>query len=512
MKRRYFFKYKKQLFKSRKHGILTADAIHQEDFKTNETDAKKWAEKKREEIDIHLTTNEKKSLDDLKKNEESGHSDNLNDLLRETGGDLDHLPIHDNLGKEDEALKERKEKYQEQQYHIKNALEKSSTKITGRMFVYMPAGVSTINKNIEDFVDVKNPNLINPDVLKTFEYDFGLTSEFLAVTASYKQTYANKDENIRIVFKVELPKDTHILPAGGDSDTLYLAPGEIVVYDPDELTVALMGGKEYIWIDAKYVTPQNEGEGKKGAIAALQPGLNKLWFKKVTTISSEYQLFQLDFSGLFAGTEVDSMFNTLDKLIELNESFKYSFLGNITMYMAEEGDGKIIITDRLLGYVPEMVQGTLTENKLAELNKLNGNTIGITRKIGINIHSVQKGFDNDINKTQYIIIRELTNIQNYRLGRADYNYGLFTDHDDATNGHFKTEIYDREAALFPEPIFFGMKSSKKDYVAGIHALMYSEQKYNGDLAIGLPGGKTFSEIVQNRAPKTVEWIKKYMYR
>ncbi|HHQ2899433.1 TPA: hypothetical protein ACSPOR_004661 [Bacillus cereus] len=503
---------RKHPIKHKKHGTLTADAIHREDFKTNEADAKKWAEKKREEIDIHLTTNEKKALDDLKKTEESGGSDNLNDLLRETGGDLDRLPIHDNLGKEDEALKERKEKYQEQQNHIKNALEKSSTKINGRMFVYMPAEVSTISKKLEDFVDKKNPSLINSDVLKTFNYDYGLTSEFLAVTASYKQTYANEDENIRIIFKLELPKGTSVLPAGGDSDTLYIKPGEVVVYDPDDLTVTIMGGKEYIWIDAKYVTPQNEGLDKKDEIAAFQAVANREWFKAVTT-PSEYELFQFDFSGLFAGAEVDSIARAFDELIKLEEKFKYSFLGNVTNYMGEEmEDGKIIITDRLLGYVPGMSLGNLTESKLAELNKMNGNTIGVTRKIGINIHSIQEGFDNDINKIQYVIIRELTNMQNYRLGRSDYNHGLFTDYDDAKNGYFKTEIYDREASFFPEPIFHHMKSSKNDYVAGIHAFMYSEQKYSGELASGLPGGKTFSEIVQNRAPKTVAWIKKYMYR
>ncbi|MEN8648979.1 hypothetical protein ABFE25_31070 [Bacillus toyonensis] len=500
---------RKHPIEHRKHGTYApADSIHREDFETKEADAKKWASMHLEEIKKYLKPVETQSLEELNEPKEPG---GINKLLRETGGDLDRLPIADDAGKEDPTLIERKLKYEDQQQHIKNALRYNSTKTPNRMFVYMPAEVSTISKKLEDFVDTKNPNLINLDVLKTFNYNYGLTSEFLAVTASYKKTYANEDENIRILFKVELPKGTPVLPAGGDSDTLYLKPGELVVYDPDELTVAIMGGKEYIWIDAKYVTPQNEGLDKKDEIATFQGKENIKWLKELE-VSSQYELFQFDFSGLFAGAEVDFIAVAFNKLVSLDEKFKFSFLNNVTKYMIDDM-GKVIITDRLLGYVPEMVLGYVNEKNIEAINKLNGKTIEATGNIGINIHNIQEGFERE-DKIQYLLIRELSHIQDRRLGVAEYmGTTNLTSHNDANNGFFK-DVYDREAGNLPEPFFGDLRPNTREYMAGIHALMYSNQIYKGESGVGLPNitGKTFSDIVKSRVPETVAWIKKYMYR
>lgn len=65
---------------------------------------------------------------------------------KEPGGDLNRLPTEDDVGGEDPTLVERKLKFEDQQQHLRNALRYNSTKTPNRMFVYMPADVSTIGK------------------------------------------------------------------------------------------------------------------------------------------------------------------------------------------------------------------------------------------------------------------------------------------------------------------------------------------------------------------------------
>ncbi|KMQ22172.1 hypothetical protein [Bacillus cereus] len=79
---------------------------------------------------------------------------------------------------------------------------------------------------------------------------------------------------------------------------------------------------------------------------------------------------------------------------------------------------------------------------------------------------------------------------------------------------FFKDVYDRETGNLPEPFFDDLRPNTREYMAGIHALMYSNQIYKGESGIGLQNiaGKKFSDIVQSRVPETVAWIKKYMYR
>lgn len=136
--------------------------------------------------------------------------------------------------------------------------------------------------------------------------------------------------------------------------------------------------------------------------------------------------------------------------------------------------GKVIITNRLLGYVPEMVLGYVNEKNVEAANKLNGKTIEATGNIGINVHNIEEGFEGE-DKIQYILIRELSHIKDRRLGVAEYmGTTNLTSHNDANNGFFK-DVYDREARNLPEPFFDDLRPSTREYMAGIHALMYSNQ-------------------------------------
>ncbi|HHQ2899352.1 TPA: hypothetical protein ACSPOR_004565 [Bacillus cereus] len=319
----------------KKHGTYApADIIHKEDFKTNEADAKKWTSMHLEEIKKYLKPVETQALEELNTPKEPG---GINKLLRETGGDLNRLLTEDDAGGEDPTLVERKLKFEDQQQHLRNALRYNSTKTSNRMFVYMPADVSTISKKLDDVVDNKNPSIINDVALSNLRYDYGVTAEFLAVAASYKETYT--DPNIRMIYRIELPRMTNGLPAG-DSDILYLKPGELAIED---MVIITLKGKEYLKINAKYV-PQEDSARQEG-IADFQKKANEGWYETLG-IPSEYELFKFDFSGLFAGAEVDFIAVAFDNLVGLNEKFTFTFLSNVTKYMIDDM-GKVIITDRL---------------------------------------------------------------------------------------------------------------------------------------------------------------------
>lgn len=167
---------------------------------------------------------------------------------------------------------------------------------------------------MEDFVDNKNPSIINDVALSNLRYDYGVTSEFLAVAASYKETYT--DPNIRMIYRIELPRMTNVLPAGV-SDILYLKPGELAIED---MVIITLKGKEYFKINAKCV-PQEDSARQEG-IVDFQKKENEGLYETLG-IPFEYELFKFDFSGLFAGAEVDFIAVAFDNLVGLDEKFTF---------------------------------------------------------------------------------------------------------------------------------------------------------------------------------------------
>lgn len=484
--------------------IKSPDLIHKEDFGKDKKAAEEWVTAHRERLERDLTLVQKDAIKELHIPNEVG---GINKLLRETGGNLENLPREDLEGNPDLQLIERINHYKDLRENLLETFKHLSTKIPGRMYVYKELSGSDFGYKNQNFLNSNDSSKIDIETASNFEriHIFGLTKEFLPVTAAYSETHENLESRIQL--KLELSRGTNILPVGS-SDILYLEPGEIEITD---MSIIILKNLEYLRINARYV-PEEDSD-KIDEIADSQLLENIKW-NMALNLPDNYKLFEFKLSGLFASGVLENAIKTLDNILKIDNPYFYTFLFNITKYI-KEFDGKIILTDQPLGSISQLLYDEpLSENKINHYNRITGVTKLIKRYIGINGYK-NRAYFNDEEKIQKTIIYEFSHMQDRRLGQLIYqeNDAYFTDFNDKENGFFQN-VYQSEIKNLTEPIFNYLHKNEQEYLAEVHAFMYSNQIYRGESEPGLPNitGKTVSEIIRLRAPKTVAWIEEHFYK
>lgn len=483
-----------------------------EDFAFNKEEARKWGKEHRDSIEKELTPVQKEALSRLHQPDEShGNTYDINTVLKETGGDVDNLPREDSTGNPDEKLLERIRSYNEDIDRISNVLTHPVSKLTSRLFVYKQMPVEELGYATETFWDTQgNFNIELGTKLIEDLFQFGLRSDFASVTAAYDHITEQPDQLVRL--RLELPIGTHIIPVGdGNSDTIYLPKNHGFMID--DMSIEVVGNKDILVINAKYLEGNEKGQ-ITDYIHSMQNSENRLW-NDYLGFPQDKQIFDFRLSDTFASGMLSYAHQAIQQTI-LNENaglnVNKEFLVNVTNYMIQ-GRGKVVFTDRLLGYLPELLEGeAASEENIKEVNNYFGMTNLNSRFIGLN-GITSDAIHKDYDSLKDAFIHELTHMEDRRLGRFVYQEDIdFSSKSDRENGFFH-EIYEDESPNLIEPFFDNSEINAAEYLAEVHSFMYSTQVYKGE-NIGDPDirNKTLSEIVHLRVPETVAWIKEHLYK
>lgn len=488
--------------------IKSPDILHRVDFELDEKAAKEWANAHRERLEKELTPIEKNSINRLH-NPSFVEDYNINRTLKETGGDVNSLPKNDDNGNLDEDLLDIIERYEDDIANISKSLERLSSRLPGRMYVYKEMGFSDFGYLNTDFLDYTNDNF-NIQKLIDFEkkFQYGHFSEFLPVKAFYREMHTNREDRIQL--RIELPKGTSVLPIGGDSDTLYLAQSSGVKVQ--DMKITLLNGKEHLIIDAIYIEKQDVEDIITSQIKFKEDANNINWNAELNLPITTKQI-EFNFKDSFASGMVYYAEKAINELLSIKSTNIHNFLMDTSNYLSEE-NGKIIFTDSLLGYIKELQLGYKLSEKNIELwNESSGLTnqryryIGITdRSIDIDSQTIFKDYER-MNDT---LLHELTHVKDRILNIKYYDSGfLFSAKNDEKNGFF-LNVYNEDKKNLTEPFFKFAVSRPREYLAEIHSYMYSNRIYPGtELELK---GRSLKEIVHEKVPNTIKWIEKFLYQ
>ncbi|MCQ6336214.1 MULTISPECIES: hypothetical protein [Bacillus cereus group] len=455
----------------RKKNLNYAVGDHQEDFKTEKESAKKWIESHKLALDQNLTSAQRESIKNL---HTPGEDYDLNKVLKDTGGNIDSLPIIDNDGEQDDSSKALIEMYKTDIQHINKAFNHASGKIPGKMYVYKEL-------DMLDFgYDVPISEIDDNELTKEFEknYTSGLFSEYLKVKPYYQK---KPDNNIniyrRILLKLSLPIGTKVIP--GDNETLYLPRQNGI--NITKMSKQNFYNQDVLQIEANFV---HENEIKND-ITKLQKKMNSDWNVSLD-LPDDYEIVEFRMSDKYVSGSIAHMNTAIKDVLEINPNFAR----DISRFIKEK-NGKIIFTDQLLGYLEGIQYDNITPERIEKANTSAGITNNLNRVIGINgrIANTQvKAYD----QLSRILYHEMTHLGDSKLGLEYFGRGNFSTQDKDF-----LELYEKDKDKLIDPFFDYAKMNPSEYFAEVHSFIYSDIKINGE---------SLSDIVADLIPDTVLFI------
>ncbi|WP_242273409.1 ADP-ribosyltransferase [Bacillus cereus group sp. BfR-BA-01538] len=447
-----------------------ATGLHEEDFKERKEDAKKWIEDHFQNFKRDLTPVQEKAIERLK-NPPSTYD--LINIMKQTGGQLDTLPKDwPNI-----------ELYKQDKEHIDAAFEHLSGEIP-KTFVYQDVNPSYFGLLDDEFIyEDGSLNIANFAELEK-KLTYGKFSGYAAVTVSERRNQQDIGD-ARIKIRIELPNRTNAIPI---SEDILAIKGENGFLIEQEFSVITMHNTEYIRIEMKYI----DKESIDGKIIDKQKELNSNEsYREAFGISDKYELFEFLLndnytSGILAHTD-----EALQEIISSINSGGVNLqdLKDAVRFMKYK-NGKIIFTDRLLGFVPEIQYGNNMDFKKAN------SSAGITNSFNLCI--AVNGFDYsnenyDYNNLKDYLTHEIAHVLDDRLGNAiNQEYLPFSVSDEGFLEHFK-----HAKTRLTEDIFKYALSSPREFFAEMFRFMYSNEVFNEE--------KLF-EIVEERVPEIVKYI------
>ncbi|OPA21272.1 hypothetical protein BHL53_27030 [Bacillus cereus] len=452
-----------------------ATGLHAEDFKERKEDAEKWIEDHFQNFKHDLTSVQEKALERLK-NPPSTYD--LIDIMKQTGGQLDTLPKDwPNI-----------ELYKQDKEHIDAAFEHLSGRIP-RTFVYLDVNPSYFEL-LEDhfFYEDGSLNIANFAELEK-KLTYGKFSGYAAVTVSERRNQQDIG-NARIKIRLELPNGTNVIPINGD---VLAIKGENGFLIEQEFSIITVHNTEYIRIEMKYIDKDSIDE----KIIDEQKKFNSNEsYREAFGITNHHELFKLLLNDNYASGMIKYIDEALEKMILPLEQggVEQEYLKDAVRFM-EHTNGKIIFTDRLLGFVPEMMGQPNIEiiNKGSGISNIKNLCIAINGYTQVEHDNIIVDF-REYDQFKKDITHEIGHLLDLRLGCFVYGRReMFS----ANNDNFNTLFEEAKFKLPENYIFDYAKSNVVEFFAEMFQFIHSDEIFDG---------KKLSEYIRALLPDVVDFM------
>ncbi|WP_180235349.1 anthrax toxin lethal factor-related metalloendopeptidase [Bacillus cereus] len=314
--------------------MFNPDLLFKPDFKHDKEGAERWVKEHYKRWTDSLTLANEKVINELK-NPADPKNYNINETLKQTGGDIYRLP--DETNEEKMIIK----KYENDLENIDRILRLKEGKTLNKMYVYKDMKLETFNETPESyFKDPSNSNKLNIEKIKELkeQFEYGISSDYLIGNLSERVG----GNNGLLKWRIEIPAGTN----SGHLDEDRLLFNMNTGLEIKDVKIINQQGREYIRIEAKLV-PAGEIDAK---IYKEELNLQASWNSKLN-IDLSKRFFSLHLNDRYAS----SITKGVDHFIQtLWDQVPQEVIKKVIENMSEVG-GRIIFTDTDLSYIKDVI-------------------------------------------------------------------------------------------------------------------------------------------------------------